>query len=99
MQSNATIIVLNRYIQRAPSAVFQHWRSARGTLVSANLRTSHMTINPLLDLAKFLISSGSCAREERFKTLFFEFSFLVFENQYIAINSKKKKRERERKKV
>lgn len=40
MQSNATIIVLDRYIQRAPSAVFQHWRSARGTLVSANLRTS-----------------------------------------------------------
>jgi len=38
MQSNATIIVLDRYIQRAPNAVFQHWRSARGTLVSVNLR-------------------------------------------------------------
>lgn len=38
MQSNATIIVPDRYIQRA-NAVFQHWRSARGTLVSVNLRT------------------------------------------------------------
>ena len=39
MQSNAMIIVPDRYIQRAPNAVFQHWRIARGTLVSVNLRT------------------------------------------------------------
>lgn len=39
MQSNATIIVSDRYIQRVPNVVFQHWRSARGTLVSVNLCT------------------------------------------------------------
>ena len=39
MQSNATIIMPDRYIQRTPNVVFQHWRSARGTLVSVNLRT------------------------------------------------------------